>query len=132
MSDEKKYSPIIVPESINLDEDEINQDDKLGSLGIIPDEAPDVLKPAEEEEKKEGFLQGIKDKFIDGKAAAAEAIKRSFFEHYIQKVTHCLPRANHPTKKRLTRTQIKAKRKGQKMARRKNRNRNRTKPGRRK
>jgi hypothetical protein len=119
---ENKGNPIIVPEIIKLDEDEVNQDDKLGSLGVIPEDAP-VLVPAEEiEESEESLAQTLKDKFTEGKEAAAQLMREGLIRWHIQKVTNCLPRMDHPTKKRLTPAQLKARRKRQKLARRNNRN----------
>jgi len=116
-----KYNPIIVPENLNPKDDTSDKDEKLGSLTLS--EEADLLKPPTEEEKeKEGLLQGIKDKFLSGKDAAAEAIQRAFVQNYVQKITHCLPHSEHPTKKRFTKAEVKSKRKREKLARRQNRN----------
>ena len=114
------YNPIVVPENLNP-KDDTDKDEKLGSLTLS--EEADLLKPpTEEEEKKEGLLQGIKDKFLQGKDAASDAMKQAFVQNYVQKVTHCLPLSDHPTKKRPTKTYLKSKRKREKLARRWNRN----------
>ena len=119
---EHKGNPIIVPEIIKLDEDEINQDDKLGSLGVVPEDTP-VLMPVEaEEETEESLAQKLKDKFTEGKETAAELMRRAFIQWNIQRITNCLPNLNHPRKKRLTPTQLKARRKRLKLGRRNNRN----------
>ncbi len=123
---ENKGNPIIVPEIIKLDEDEINQDHELGSLGVIPEDTP-VLMPPDPvkdpaEETEEGFAQGLKDKFTEGKETAAELMRRAYIQWNIQKVTNCLPNFNHPRKKRLTPAQLKIRRKKLKLGRRNNRN----------
>ena len=122
---ENKGNPIIVPEIIKLDEDEINRDDKLGSLGVVPEDTP-VLIPVDPteptDEAEEGLAQIMKDKFTEGKETAAELMRRAYIQWNIQKVTNCLPNFNHPRKKRLTPAQLKIRRKKLKLARRNNRN----------
>ena len=119
---ENKNNPIVVPEIIKLDDDEINQDDKLGSLGVIPEDTP-LLMPVEAgEETEEDLAQKLKDKFTEGKETAADLMRRAFIQWNIQKITNCLPNLNHPRKKRLTPAQLKERRKKGKLARRNNRN----------
>jgi hypothetical protein len=119
---ENKNNPIVLPEIIKLDEDEINQDGELGSLGVISEDTP-VLMPVEaEKQTEESLAQSLKDKFTEGKETAAELMRRAFIQWNIQRVTNCLPNLNHPRKKRLTPAQLKARRKKLKLARRNNRN----------
>ena len=119
---EKKGNPIIVPEIIKLDEDEINRDDKLGSLGVVSEDTP-VLMPVEaEEQTEEGLAQTLKDKFTEGKETAADLMKQALIRWHIGRITNCLPNMNHPRKRRLTPAQLKARRKKLKLARRNNRN----------
>jgi len=119
---ENKGNPIIVPEIIKLDEDEINQDNELGSLGVIPEDTPVLIPVDPTGETEEDLAQTLKDKFTEGKETAADLMKRAFIQWNIQRVTNCLPNFNHPRKKRLTPAQLKARRKKLKLARRNNRN----------
>lgn len=104
------YNPIVVPESIEPDDSS-----ELGSLGQL----------GEEEEKKDIFSR-IKDAITPEitPEQKEQMMRQAIFEHFVRKTVHGLPKANHSTKKRLTKAERKKKRKAQKRARRRNRNKN--------
>jgi len=105
------YNPIVVPESIEPDD----SSDELGSLGQL----------GEGEEKKDIFSR-IKDAITPEitPEQKEQMMRQAILEHFVRKTVHGLPKANHPTKKRLTKAERKKKRKAQKRARRRNRNKN--------
>lgn len=106
------YNPIVVPESIEPDD---SPDEKLGSLGQLG-----------EEEENKGIFSRIKDAITPEitPEQKEQMMRQAILEHFVRKTVHGLPKAKHPTKKRLTKAERKKKRKAQKRARRRNRNNN--------